>query len=419
MNRYRTSCPLLAVFLLLLLVTTAASAQTDKPTRIAVLDLQFGGKLDSEYQLPLSDALRFELIRTGRFQVMERNQMESVLVEQGFQMAGCASDECAIKAGKLLGVQQMMAGSISKVGDLYSIILRLIDVESGAIVDADKIDCACPIEEVLSVRLRQAANHFAHLPDDTGVSASYLPMPVNTDAKGDLYIKSSPSKALVFLNGEEQDGVTPLFLEKLPAGTYALKVTKDNLACEQAILVVADSTIKLDVTLSPAKAALRVLSEPFEANVFLDEKFMGKTPLVLNSVDAGKHHLRVNAEGYNTYSSEIFIDPAQENRISVNLCSDATLLEISANAKTGRIIIDGTPRTVVFPATLTITPGKHVVRVRVPYYEVWQSDVTITEGEKNALNVELVKSKSSFTPTAKFLSTLVVMGLLVVLISSS
>ena len=43
--------------------------------------------------------------------------MEDILKEQGFQQTGCTSDECVVEVGKIIGVQQMVGGSISKVGN--------------------------------------------------------------------------------------------------------------------------------------------------------------------------------------------------------------------------------------------------------------------------------------------------------------
>ncbi len=62
-----------------------------------------------------------------------------VLVEQGFQQTGCTSDECAVEVGALLGVQYMIAGSIGKVGETFTIDSRMVSMETGAVVRTKQV----------------------------------------------------------------------------------------------------------------------------------------------------------------------------------------------------------------------------------------------------------------------------------------
>jgi len=103
---------LLLVFFMSLL-PQVVSAQNSKPT-VAVMDLQLTG-LDDDYTRVLTDRLGQEIFATDRFLVLERAEMEAILVEQGFSMAGCVSNECIIEAGRILSVEQMVAGSIGKI----------------------------------------------------------------------------------------------------------------------------------------------------------------------------------------------------------------------------------------------------------------------------------------------------------------
>ncbi len=147
----------LSATLAILMATSVLLADEDVRVKVAALDLEMAGGVSESYRITLSDRLRKELFGTGSYIVIERNAMESILSEQGLQLAGCTTDECAVEAGRLLGVEMMIAGSIGKVGNVHTISLRQIDVESGAVVRAESVDCACPIEEVLTERLRDAA----------------------------------------------------------------------------------------------------------------------------------------------------------------------------------------------------------------------------------------------------------------------
>jgi len=126
------------------------SAQTKDKLSIAVLSLQGKGVSASEASI-LTDELRSVLVQTEKYNVLERDNMESILKEQGFQLSGCTSAACAIEAGKLLGVQKMVAGSVGKIGTLYNINILTIDVETGKIDKAVTKRHQGSIEQLLDV----------------------------------------------------------------------------------------------------------------------------------------------------------------------------------------------------------------------------------------------------------------------------
>lgn len=100
---------------------------------IAVAD--FTGKNVSQADASIvTDFLRTQLVAGGTVNVMDRNNMDTVLAEQKFQSSGCTEQECAVQMGKLLNVKYMVVGSLSKLMDSYYITVNLIDVESSKIV---------------------------------------------------------------------------------------------------------------------------------------------------------------------------------------------------------------------------------------------------------------------------------------------
>jgi len=147
-------------FALAFLVAAVCHAQTDTLTTIAALDLTGEGIPASQLRA-LSDRLRHELFATGRFRVMERARMQDILKEQGFQVSGCVSTECVVEAGQLIGVQRIVAGSLGKVGTVYTVNIRLINVETGEIERTAVKDCRCSIEDVLTRTLAEAAVELA------------------------------------------------------------------------------------------------------------------------------------------------------------------------------------------------------------------------------------------------------------------
>lgn len=200
----RAVYPVSLIFCLIL--STHICAQSGK-MQIAVVELQAAGISRTEAQT-FTDRLRSELVKTGQFTILERTEMEEILKEQGFQLTGCTSAECAVEVGKLLNVRQICAGNVGKVGGVYSISIRLIDVESGKIIKSVTEDCHCPIERVLMVSLKNVA---------LKVIGKYK----------SIDVQSNPAGATVFLDGIEQ-GKTPLSIGITDDTNVNLRISKTD-----------------------------------------------------------------------------------------------------------------------------------------------------------------------------------------------
>ncbi|MCB7130164.1 MAG: hypothetical protein J3T61_11570, partial [Candidatus Brocadiales bacterium] len=109
----------------------AAPSLEERPV-IAILDFDGYGVSQME-ALVLTNRLGTHLVQLGTHQVIERGQMEQILKEQDFQISGCTSNECAVEVGRVLGCELMLAGSFGKIGSIYTIDMRIVDVESGSI----------------------------------------------------------------------------------------------------------------------------------------------------------------------------------------------------------------------------------------------------------------------------------------------
>lgn len=79
----------------------------------------------------VSDWFAVELLKTGYYEVIERAQVEKILKEQMFQQTGAVDVDTAVKAGRILGVQGLLMGSASGTSGGFTVVVKLIDVETG------------------------------------------------------------------------------------------------------------------------------------------------------------------------------------------------------------------------------------------------------------------------------------------------
>ena len=128
----------------------------DNPTFIAVVDFT-GNNVNEGDCRALTDRLRIELYNTKHYKVIERAMMDDILEEQKFQKSGCVSDECIVEIGKMIGVEQIVGGSISQVGNVYSVSARIVNVETGEIENTGLYDHTGNIGELLTGGMKRVA----------------------------------------------------------------------------------------------------------------------------------------------------------------------------------------------------------------------------------------------------------------------
>jgi TolB-like protein len=146
---------------ILLMVVLLGLTSWAKKSSIAVLPFEARGGLDRSVVTAIQERFESELINTQEASVLERSQMQAILKEQGFQNSGlCNQDNCDIEMGKLLGVEYLVKGSVSRVGDIISMNLKKIDVSTGVLVDSKAVDVDGGVEKVLTESCLKLANYF-------------------------------------------------------------------------------------------------------------------------------------------------------------------------------------------------------------------------------------------------------------------
>lgn len=108
--------------------TTAAAglppAEGEK-RRLAILPLAGDAGPEAEVEL------RTAIVRTGKYSVMERAELDELLSEQKLQRETFKDAESAARAGRLLGVDYAVFGAAEQ--ESLSLDFMMVDVESGEI----------------------------------------------------------------------------------------------------------------------------------------------------------------------------------------------------------------------------------------------------------------------------------------------
>lgn len=143
--------------LFILSVPLFAFAADKEPVTLAVNDLSAQGVKESD-AVVISEQLRAELMKSRKIQLIERSQMQEILKEQGFQQTGCTSDACAVEMGQLIGVKNMVVGSVGAAGSYTVLSVRVIDVRTGNIIVNESVRTKGGIDNVLEEGIAEASN---------------------------------------------------------------------------------------------------------------------------------------------------------------------------------------------------------------------------------------------------------------------
>lgn len=158
------------------------------------------------------------------------------------------------------------------------------------------------------------------------IDATLNPMPSSTT--GWIYVSSSPGGASVTLDGTIM-GETPssgsLKLNNIATGTHAVVLNRPGYRQYTATVSVSANTVtEVSALLQPTAAptgtgGLTVTSTPAGANVFLDNAFVGISPLTLPDVAAGTHTVSMKLDGYQEYSVSTQVNSGAVSTVSAAL----------------------------------------------------------------------------------------------------
>ncbi|MBW2589112.1 MAG: hypothetical protein JRD71_00070 [Deltaproteobacteria bacterium] len=122
--------------------STVTIAEKDK-FKIAVMEFKSlnPGTKNTSLGSMIAEMFTTEVVNNNSFKIVEREQLNKVLGELQIGQSGVLDTTDAQKLGKILGAGAIIAGSVMKMGDSLRIDSRIIEVETGIIVSAERRIC--------------------------------------------------------------------------------------------------------------------------------------------------------------------------------------------------------------------------------------------------------------------------------------
>jgi len=209
---------------------------------------------------------------------------------------------------------------------------------------------------------------------------------------GFVLINSEPAGADVYLN-DQRMGVTP-YQGRHIAGDYSLRLSYplyyDH---SESFQLNEGATINLPpATLKPRFGYWQVTSTPSDAEVYLDDKYIGNTPLSRAQISSGLHQLKVRKTLYHEHTENFTIQDGDDERFNISLNPAFGRLTITSDPAGAKVYVEG--REVgVTPYTNTQQPsGSYNIRLSMELYSDARDQAVVRDGEETEKFIPLNKN---------------------------
>ncbi len=223
--------------------------ETSKKKSIAVLTLGANNTLTQEEVRTLTNRLRFELVKPGRFEVIGKAEMESVLQDSGLKPEGCYSADCAIVIGKALGVEEVITGTIEVFRGKYLLNILRISTSSAE---------AKPFTFEHKGQADGLLYFMGSIADQLAATRSMF---------GSLSVDVFPRTADIFVD-EKAVSLDSLKRYKLEAGKHEVKLTYSR-SLGKEFQIEANKEIRIKARFCPTEKDVKRIKETFLCGILL------------------------------------------------------------------------------------------------------------------------------------------------------
>ena len=132
-----------------------------------------------------------------------------------------------------------------------------------------------------------------------------------------------------------------------------------------------------------------IIESPVAAEVFVDNKPAGQTPLSLD-VDTGKHTVRIAADGFDPFVRRVTVVDGQTTTLIADLIEGGGTVEFQASISPATLILDDGE--MILPIRLNeLSEGDHKWEIRATGYETVKGQFSLVKG-KNIFIYETLES---------------------------
>ena len=378
-----------------ILLSLSFSSYLFSQQTVAVLDFEGIGVSEDEARA-LSNRFGSEFmdLSKGRYTLVERQQMGEILEEQGLQQSGCVSSECAVEVGAALGAKFIVTGSVSKVGTIFSVNARLLNVETSQILKSISHDQMGNIGILLTQGMREAAAKLL------GMGTTSTPTAASTGSMRLVALETG-----ITLHNAETDKfisvapTTPEVVKDMEPGLYKLLARKNGYKdklFEVEIFAGRESSLTISGLERPT-GVITVNVDVKPANVYLlnysgEYQLLGEAPITTDPLSYNESYgIKVTKDGYDDYTKYVSINSAEE-MVNIELNRTLPTATINIDPMGSNLILDDNNYPDFTSNKFTLEPGPHPISISKDGYIPQTDNVYLDYGDNKEVNISLVRA---------------------------
>jgi len=384
-------------FLILCAVLSAARPALAGPEGapiVAVFEIEDQTKKLSAAAIQLlTSYLSTKLAEGGTFRLVPSSQLKERLTKVKVESLkkGCYDEKCQIELGRELAAQKTLSTQIVQLDAQCVVMSTLFDLKLATSERSSAEKGGCKQDELVT-----ALDRVAAALKQQGTASTQA-----ATRKGGLLVKSSPSGASIFIDGQRA-GTTPTMLQDLEAGEHAIELKQGDYRHAGKLTVSADRFLVVSLVLKKVRGRLEIKSDPPGAEVTLSGRTAGRTPLVLPDLEAGSYRLELRRKGYVPEQRELRLSAARLSElVSVSLQRAGTI-RVESRPEGATVLVDG-KAVGKSPIDVPVPPGGHRVMVelkdRVP--AVREVRAIVDEVTQVAVKLELTEEAKQWVLEGK------------------
>ncbi len=173
-----------------------------------------------------------------------------------------------------------------------------------------------------------------------------------TDRHGEIRIISNPAAATLIVNGKKL-GKTPFTVKDIAFGSLVVEISKPGYRNhKQTLQVNSPEPRQVTVDLLPCTGSLQLTSSPSHADIVINGKYRGVTPLTLTDLPLGYLDIVVKKGCYQTIRQRLKISDGSKESLNFTLEYSCGNLEVTSMPSGADVFVAGSKRGVT-PYTMT------------------------------------------------------------------
>ncbi len=398
----------ISLFIILIVILSSIPVQAADLYVVAVFDLKPETGVSEQTAQTLSNLLRKDLAATHKMVVMDRNDMEGLLKEQGRNLDECSEEGCAVELGQMLDTDKILVGNVSLLGGRYMLYAKMVDIESGAMIFAKNVQGSNDESELVTY-VTQLAEQIAGEILLTGKVLEINENEVLVDLGGDVGIQNGATLIVDRqgsaisdpetgeLRGYNWDEIARLQV----IGSTGASISRCQIVSSMKDILPSDRVREYAFGgVVEQRGDVIFTMEPGDVDVVINGSPSGTVPIsesgrMKMKFSAGSYSFIFSRSGKQNWSKDVVVKAGGTVEVPVEFIAGKSekvqvsgygILVVRSEPTGATIRIDGVERGMTTLQVKQIAAGTHTIEINKALYKPYRETLTVESDD--ILNVE-------------------------------